>query len=56
MKLVSLNVWAGRVFDPLMNFVSEHARDTDIFCFQEVFDTPTSRTIVDEHYRTNLFF
>jgi len=56
MKIVSLNTWAGRVFDPLMDFVSEQGRDTDIFCFQEVFDTPTLRTIVDEHYRTNLFF
>lgn len=56
MKVVSLNIWAGRVFDPLMDFVSEQARDTDVFCFQEVFDTPTSIKIVDEHYRTNLFY
>ena len=56
MKLVSLNTWAGRVFDPLMDFVAEQGRDTDVFCFQEVFDTPTSAEIVDEHYRTKLFY
>jgi len=43
------------VFDPLMDFVSNSAEDTDIFCFQEVFDTPTLRKNVDDFYRANLF-
>ena len=55
MKLVSLNIWAGREFNTLMKYVSDQARDTDIFCFQEVFDTPTSRKTVSEHYRANIF-
>ena len=41
MKLVSLNVWGGMQFDPLMAFVRQYAPSTDIFCFQEVFDTTT---------------
>ena len=55
MKLVSLNLWAGREFDALMQYVSKQSSDTNIFCFQEVFDTPTSITSVSEHYRANLF-
>lgn len=53
MKLVSLNTWSGIAFDPLMDFVSEQGRDTDVFCFQEVFDTPTDRK-TDGKYRVNL--
>jgi len=55
MKLVSLNLWAGREFDPLMEYVSDRAMDTDIFCFQEVFHTPTSTKTVSEFYRANIF-
>ena len=55
MKLISLNIWAGRVFDPLMKYIAKNAGDTDIFCFQEVFNTPTSRKTVSEHYRANIF-
>ena len=36
MKLFSLNIWGGHVFDPLMNFVNQH-KNTDIFCLQEVY-------------------
>lgn len=35
-KLVSLNIWGGTEFKPLMEFVRSSAQDTDIFCFQEV--------------------
>lgn len=55
MKLVSLNIWAGREFDALIDYVSSRADSTDIFCFQEVFHTPTNNKIVDEHYRANIF-
>ena len=36
MKLISLNVWEGEVYEPLKNFIKNHKNDTDIFCFQEV--------------------
>lgn len=39
MKLISLNIWGGTVFEPLINFVKEQSKDTDIFCFQEVFSS-----------------
>jgi endonuclease/exonuclease/phosphatase family metal-dependent hydrolase len=38
MKIVSLNVFGGTVFEPLMGFVERQALDTDVFCFQEVMD------------------
>ncbi len=37
MKLISLNIWGGKAFGPLMDFIKQSAADTDIFCFQEVF-------------------
>lgn len=40
MKLITLNIWGGKVFDPLMDFFKKHAEDTDIFCLQEVFNNP----------------
>lgn len=36
MKLISLNVWGGKVYDPLEAFIRAQVSDTDIFCFQEV--------------------
>lgn len=54
MKLVSLNCWAGKIYEPLMEFVKEHAETTDVFCFQEVNDNPDG-VIHDGEYRANLF-
>lgn len=39
MKIISLNAYAGTLFEPLMAFVKKHQNDTDIFCFQEILDT-----------------
>ncbi|MBI5045891.1 MAG: endonuclease/exonuclease/phosphatase family protein [Candidatus Niyogibacteria bacterium] len=36
LKLVCLNVWAGMIEKPLMDFLVKSAEDTDIFCLQEV--------------------
>ncbi len=44
MKLISLNLWGGQMFPDLMQFLKDQSAETDIFCFQEVFDTPTTRT------------
>lgn len=38
MKLISLNLWGGMLFQPLMQFLKEWSLKTDIFCFQEVFN------------------
>jgi endonuclease/exonuclease/phosphatase family metal-dependent hydrolase len=42
MKLLSLNTWGGKVFDPLISFIEQESKDTDIFFFQEVFHSPIS--------------
>lgn len=42
MKLISLNTWGGKIYEPLMAFIKEHSGDTDIFCFQEIYDTTSS--------------
>lgn len=55
MKLVSLNIWGGKQFDTLIDYIQRHSRDVDVFCFQEVFNTPTAHTTVDTYYRANIF-
>ena len=42
MKLITLNTWAGKVKKPFEDFLESHKNDTDIFCFQEVFNDYTS--------------
>ena len=38
MKLITLNTWAGRLKEPFDAFLRAHMKDTDIFCFQEIFN------------------
>ena len=38
-KLLSLNLWGGRAYGSLMEFLEKYNGDVDIFCFQEIFDT-----------------
>jgi endonuclease/exonuclease/phosphatase family metal-dependent hydrolase len=40
MKIISLNIWGGRVHEPLMDFVKRHRESTDVFCFQEIMTSP----------------
>ena len=37
MKLISLNIWEGEIYQPLVDFLEKYRSETDIFCFQEVF-------------------
>ncbi len=53
MKLICLNIWAGKIHDPLLNFLEKHS-DIDIFCFQEVFDSETKEISKDGFY-TNIY-
>jgi len=45
LTLLSLNLWGGKTYEPLLAFIKEHASTTDIFCFQEVFSSPVSRVL-----------
>ncbi|MEK7507667.1 MAG: endonuclease/exonuclease/phosphatase family protein [Patescibacteria group bacterium] len=53
MKLISLNTWGGRIFEPLIKFIRSASVDTDIFCFQEMFTYQEAQT--SNNTRLNLF-
>src|SRR3989442_895189 len=44
MKLETLNIWEGRVYQLLMEHVQKQAQTVDIFCFQEVYSTQSDHT------------
>lgn len=55
MKVISLNACMGVVFEPLMDFIEEHAADTDIFCLQEMMSTKNAKCFFSEKgARTNV--
>lgn len=53
LRIVSLNLWGGRVLDPLLGFVCDLAPSTDIFCFQEMLGAPEVVSL-DCGFRTTL--
>ena len=36
MRLISLNIWKGKLLEQLFQFLKREADSTDIFCFQEI--------------------
>ncbi|MBI3630909.1 MAG: endonuclease/exonuclease/phosphatase family protein [Candidatus Sungbacteria bacterium] len=52
MKLVSLNIWGAKMGTAFTEFVEEQKSSTDIFCFQEVFNSP--RTDIPESGETRI--
>ena len=40
MKLVTLNIWGGRVLQPLLELAKSKLGDNDIICLQEVYSSP----------------
>ena len=55
MKLITLNLWGGIVYEPLMEFIKTHAKDTDIFCFQEMLFGDIPDFTPGDRARGNLF-
>ena len=43
MKIETLNIWGGRVYEPLIEHLKKQSEEVDIFCFQEVYSTPENR-------------
>lgn len=37
MKLISLNIWGGKIHDPLLEFINKYKEKADIFTLQEIF-------------------
>ncbi|MDO8658798.1 MAG: endonuclease/exonuclease/phosphatase family protein [Candidatus Levybacteria bacterium] len=53
MKLISLNIWGGKIYQPLLSFIEDQSKTTDIFCFQEVLRSK-SRVPESSGYKTNI--
>ncbi|MCX6785549.1 MAG: endonuclease/exonuclease/phosphatase family protein [Candidatus Komeilibacteria bacterium] len=54
MKLITLNIWGGSVYKPLLRFIKDKSKSIDIFCFQEVFST-TSKKKKSGQIRADIF-
>lgn len=55
MRLLSLNVWAGTLIDPLTDYLKAEADRTDIFCFQEVIEGPEGYGDIGGGYRADTY-
>ncbi|MGV8142276.1 MAG: endonuclease/exonuclease/phosphatase family protein [Candidatus Pacearchaeota archaeon] len=53
MRVFSLNIWGGKEFDSLIQYLSNYSDTVDVFCFQEVFDTLTTNKKFG-NYRANM--
>lgn len=53
MKLVCLNIWGGKAHESLMDFIKSISDDTDIFCFQEIFES-NSGIVISRETRVNI--
>lgn len=53
MKLITLNIWGGRVHKPLLEFIKKHNEDIDVFCFQEVFKS--EKNFFSREIKTDIF-
>ncbi len=55
MKIIFLNIWGGKLYAPLMEFLRAAAPDTDFFCLQEVFDSPEKNRALSWGGRADIF-
>lgn len=54
MKLISLNTWGGKYVDPLIDFIKQHSKNTEIFCLQEIYNTSSDIKQYRNIIRANL--
>lgn len=52
MKLINLNIWTGKIHDPLIEFIKTKKNNTDIFCFQEI--SKSDRYVVSHGVYSNM--
>ncbi len=55
MKIVTLNLWGGKLYEQLMEFVREHSKGVDVFCFQDALFGSKSEFSPIQKGRINLF-
>ena len=55
MKLITLNIWGGHVYQPLLDFFKTY-EDVDIFCLQEVYHRAPEKISKEERFLSlNIF-
>lgn len=55
MKLITLNIWGGFVYQPLLEFIAAH-KEIDIFCLQEVYHKAEEKICDDDkNVKLNIF-
>ena len=54
MRLISFNIWEGRRYDTLIDFIKEYSDSTDIFCFQEM-DKPEEENVYLQYPKFDLY-
>ncbi|MEK6887182.1 MAG: endonuclease/exonuclease/phosphatase family protein [Nanoarchaeota archaeon] len=55
MRIITLNIWGGKSFEPLIEFIKKYSKDTGVFCFQEVFRAGKSTREVYAGARMTIF-
>ncbi|PIR86961.1 MAG: hypothetical protein COU11_03020 [Candidatus Harrisonbacteria bacterium CG10_big_fil_rev_8_21_14_0_10_49_15] len=55
MRIISLNLWAGTLFKPLLEYIKQEAEQTDIFCFQEMVFHGPAEQVTKHSIRGNLY-
>ncbi len=45
MKIITLNIWGGRVYEPLIKFLEDN-KNIDVFCFQEVYHEANGKEVL----------
>lgn len=53
MKLITFNIWGGRVREPLFDFIKNH-QEIDIFCFQELYNQAKDKMSDDKKFDASL--
>ncbi len=54
MKIITLNTWGGRVYQPLLDFLETY-KNVDILCFQEIYHKSNKVLVEDKGDKLNLF-
>lgn len=55
MKIITLNVWGGKLYELFIEFIKNKSLETDIFYFQDVLFGSQSEFSPIQHGRLNLF-
>ena len=54
MKIISLNIWGGRVYESLLDFLKNH-NEIDIFCLQEVYHDAEGKELIYLDAKLNIY-